>query len=286
MLKNKKWLLPVGAVGAVLASIICAHAIGPVPARFRANAFRSPLLSSAALRPLPEAMAPFGAAGRRLLNLPGSFMRAPLELQVTPAPRPRPRPAHLVVPVPRPTPAYRYTFQVLSAHREVTDRYDEIILEYAVRHHMNPRLIKAIIAAESEFSPAAVSPHDARGLMQIMPRTAEELGVPRQDLGEPDANIRAGSAYLEVLYVAAWKQYKLKGVNYADAPLWVVERIIAAYNAGPRALGRNSWMRQTRNYVRKVLLFYRCDVTEFRRSPTRVVRDGRTRLLPREDTLP
>ena len=196
--------------------------------------------------------------------MPGSIIAAPQEPHVRPT-----RKTPLVVPVPKATPAYKYTFHVLSEHPEITDRYDEIILANSLKHGMNPRLVKAIIAAESEFATEALSPHGARGLMQVLPITAEELGVPRSQLHDPEANIRVGTAYLERLYRAAWKQYKLKGVKYKDAPLWVVERIIASYNAGPRALTRNSFMHQTRNYVRKVLLFYRSDVSEFRRSPKR-----------------
>ena len=119
--------------------------------------------------------------------------------------------------------------------------------------------------------------------MQVLPETGEAMGVAPRDVDKTEANIRAGTAYLEKLYAAAWIQYRLKGVAYRDAPLWVVERIVASYNAGPRALTRNSWMRQTRNYVRKVLLFYRSDVSQFRRSPKRA---GPSRVLPREDTLP
>jgi len=221
--------------------------------------------------------AAFGLGGRLMRPAPGSIIAAPKD------PKPSPARIPLVVPVPKATPAYKYTFHVLSAHPEITDRYDEFILETSLRHGMNPRLVKAIIAAESEFSTEARSPHGARGLMQVLPITAEELGVPRSDLHDPQTNIRVGTAYLERLYRAAWKQYRLKGVKYQDAPLWVVERIIASYNAGPRALTRNSFMRQTRNYVRKVLLFYRSDVSEFRRSPKRA---GVVSALPRADTLP
>jgi hypothetical protein len=223
------------------------------------------------------------ALGFRLIPaVPGSVIEPPSELKVT---RP-PRRGSLVVPLPKATPAYKYTFRVLSEHREITDRYDDLILRFSLRHNMDPRLIKALIAAESEFSPAALSPHGARGLMQVLPITAEELGVPRSQLHDPQANIQVGTAYLERLYRAAWKQYRLKGVKYQDAPLWVVERIIASYNAGPRALTRNSFMRQTRNYVRKVLLFYHSDVSEFRRGPRLASHDGRPRQLPRVDTLP
>lgn len=196
---------------------------------------------------------------------------------------PKAKPAALVVSVPRPSPAYKYTFHVLSGHPEITDRYDDIILENASRRGLNPRLIKAIIAAESEFAGSALSPRGARGLMQILPHTAQELGYSRQALATPEGNIAAGSAYLAILYAAAWRQYRLNGTAYADAPLWVQERIVAAYNAGPRALTRDCWMRQTRNYVRKVLLFYHSDVSEFRRSPKR---PGPEPLLARVDTLP
>jgi soluble lytic murein transglycosylase-like protein len=221
--------------------------------------------------------AAFGMAGRIASPAPGSFISPPRSIKGSAASTP------LVVPVPQATPAYKYTFKIFSEHPEITGRYDEIILENSHRHGMDPRLVKAIIAAESEFSNEALSPHGARGLMQVLPITAEELGVPRTDLRDPQANVRVGTAYLERLYRAAWKKYRLKGVRYQDAPLWVIERIIASYNAGPRALVRNSFMRQTRNYVRKVLLFYRSDVTEFRRSPKR---SGGAFPLPRADVLP
>ena len=283
MSSTKKQSLLAWVVGVVFISILCAHAIGPDPGTLRESVSRGPLLAQATLAPLRgPAAAALGLGARLIPSAPGSVIASPADLKVT---RP-PRRAALVVPLPKATPAYKYTFRVLSEHPEVTDRYDEIILEGSLRHGMDPRLVKALIAAESEFSTEALSPHGARGLMQVLPITAEELGVPRAQLHDPQANIQVGTAYLERLYRAAWKQYRLKGVKYQDAPLWVVERIIASYNAGPRALARNSFMRQTRNYVRKVLLFYRSDVSEFRRGPRLASHDGRPRLRPRIDTLP
>ena len=280
MSSTKKQSLLAWVVGVVLFSILCAHAISPDPGTLRERVSRGPLLAQATLRPISAApTAAFGLGGRLRLPAPGSIIAPPKNRNVAPARRAAP----LVVPVPKVTPAYQYTFRVLSAHPEVTDRYDEFILENSLQHGMNPRLVKAIIAAESEFSTEARSPRGARGLMQVLPITAEEIGAPRADLQDPRANIRVGTAYLERLYRAAWKKYRLKGVKYQDAPLWVVERIIASYNAGPRALARNSFMRQTRNYVRKVLLFYRSDVSEFRRSPKRA---GVASRLPRSDLLP
>ncbi|MCX5794001.1 MAG: lytic transglycosylase domain-containing protein [Elusimicrobia bacterium] len=277
MSSTKRQSLLAWVVGVVLFSILCAHAVSPDPGTLRESVSRGPLLAQATLRPFPAIpSAAFGLGARLAPHSPGSSIAPPKDLKVT-------RRTPLVVPVPKPTPAYKYTFHVLSEHPEITDRYDELILENSLRHGMDPRLVKALIAAESEFSTEALSPHGAQGLMQVMPITAEELGVPRSALHDPQANIHVGTAYLERLYRAAWKQYRLKGVKYPDAPLWVVQRIIASYNAGPRALTRNSFMRQTRNYVRKVLLFYRSDVTEFRRSPKRA---GAADGLPRHDLLP
>ncbi len=199
----------VWAVGAVLASLLGAHAVSPNP--------------------------------RALNRLP---------------------PAPLVVPMPQPTPAYRYTFRALCSHPEITDRYDAIILREARKHHMDPRLIKAIIAAESEFSMKAISPRGARGLMQVLPITADEMRTPRQALSRAEGNVAVGTAYLELLYATAWKRHRFHAMAYEDAPPWLIQRIIAAYNAGPKALQHDHWRRQTRGYVRKVLLFYRSDVSK------------------------
>jgi soluble lytic murein transglycosylase-like protein len=223
--------------------------------------------------------AAFDMGGRIMAAGIGHVIAAPARLLNVP-------PRSLVIPKPKPTPAYKHTFNVLLKRPEITDRFDTLILEASQRHGLDPRLVKAVIAAESEFSPQALSPKGARGLMQVLPSTAEELGVPGSKLHDPEHGIRAGTAYLALLYRAAWKKYRLKGVGYKEAPLWVTERIIASYNAGPRALTRNSFVSQTRNYVRKVLLFYGSDVTEFRRAPQLAARPWRARSLPRTDTLP
>lgn len=172
-----------------------------------------------------------------------------------------------VIPSPKASRAYRRTFRVLRGRPQITDRYDQLILKYAHLHGLDPRLLKSIIAAESEFNRSARSPAGAIGLMQLMPHTAQEMGVSPGQLTDPEANIRAGAKYVEHLFQRAWRKYNLKGVRYQDAPVWVVQRVVAAYNAGPRFLYRNRWHRQTRHYVRKVLLFYQSDVTDIRRLP-------------------
>ncbi|MBI5623440.1 MAG: lytic transglycosylase domain-containing protein [Elusimicrobia bacterium] len=183
-------------------------------------------------------------------------------------------PASLVVPAPKPTPAYRRTFEILLKRQDLTDRYDRLILKYSKLNGLDPRLVKSIIAAESEFAPKALSPKGAGGLMQVMPRTAEEVGVSRRDLNDPEANIKAGTAYLAVLFRAAWFQYKLKGVPYSAGPAWLRQRVIASYNAGPRSLTNRHWLRQTRGYVRKVLLFYESPVADLRAAEPRSFLSG------------
>ncbi len=177
-----------------------------------------------------------------------------------------------VIPMPTETAAYRHTFSVLLDHPEVTDRYDEIIIKNAELYHLDARLLKSVIAAESEFFYGALSPRGAHGLMQVMPATAREMGVPFKNLNDPEDNIHAGAAYLARLFSAAWKYYKLGALSYADAPLWLKQRVIAAYNAGPRFLFHDRWYSQTKSYVRKVVLFYRSRVTEMRRAPSALQR--------------
>ena len=143
-------------------------------------------------------------------------------------------------------------------------RYDAAILRCAQQQRLNPRLVKSMVAAESDFTRDAVSDKGARGLMQLLPETAEEMGVSRRQLREPAANLRAGTAYLNWLYRAAWKQYGLEGVPYRDGPHWAQLRVVAAYHGGPAMLRRCAWPPKTRAYVSEVWRFYRCPATRLR----------------------
>ena len=207
----------------------------------------------------------FDASGRHaFLNIP-EMTGKPVLVRSKPKPLPKARRAAgpFTTAIPEvPPPPFKRTFNRLSDQPR-TNGYDDLIRSYAERFGLDARLVKSVIAAESEFTAGAVSPAGARGLMQVMPATSEYMGVPRRALFEPDANIRAGTAYLAHLFERAWKKYHLKGVSYRRAPAWLVQRIIAAYNAGPRFLAHRRLYRETRNYVRKVLLFYRSKVTEF-----------------------
>ncbi|MGE4403245.1 MAG: lytic transglycosylase domain-containing protein [Desulfobulbus sp.] len=107
----------------------------------------------------------------------------------------------------------------------------------ATEHGVDPLLIKAIIKAESNFDPTAVSPKGAQGLMQLMPATAKDLQV--ADPFDPQDNITGGTKYLRSLLD-----------NYG----WDLEMSIAAYNAGPgRVKGRIPNILETRMYIAKVL---------------------------------
>lgn len=187
--------------------------------------------------------------------------------------RPKPSDLHqeLVVPIPKETPAYRRTFNAMLSDPAKTDQWDEMILTYARIYKLDSRLLKSIMAAESEFDPKAVSPSGARGLMQVMPVTAAGVGVQPAHLNEPRSGVKAGAAYLQVLFEAAWRKFKLKGVRYTDAPMWVVQRVIAAYHAGPKFLTRLNLFPSTRAYVKKVVLFYHSKVTDLRRPKKRAV---------------
>lgn len=133
-------------------------------------------------------------------------------------------------------------------------RYDEIIERHARARGLRPDLVRAVIQVESAFDPYARSPKGALGLMQLMPATADDLGV--DDPFDPEANIRGGTAYLRELIDRF-------GGNE--------ELALAAYNAGPAAVERYGQAippyRETQDYVRKV----RARTEAVTRSSSRVV---------------
>ena len=103
--------------------------------------------------------------------------------------------------------------------------FREVVLQEAERAQLPPSLVAAVILQESEFHPAACSPVGARGLMQLMPETAEwihqalESKPGKPDLLEPTTNVRLGSTYLNYLCE------RFEGQEVA---------VLAAYNAGPQ----------------------------------------------------
>ncbi len=237
-------------------------ALGPLPA----EAIMSPASLDRlfdAMRPAP----PLETVPLHQYRIEPKRDTAPVLGKQTPPPAERRSiEAPLLVPLPLESPEYRYTFKVLMNRPKTTDRFDPIILRYGEKYRLNPRLLKAIIAAESEFVERARSPKGALGLMQLAPATAGEMGVAPESLEEPEANIRAGAAYLRHLFERAWRRYRLSpSLPFSRAPLWLVERVIAAYNAGPRFLVREKLFPETTQYVRKVVLFLRGPVATLRR---------------------
>lgn len=118
--------------------------------------------------------------------------------------------------------------------------YGEMIFETARRHKVNPQVVAALIRAESAGNIRAVSHKGARGLMQLMPATAERFGVRKDKLFDPKENLEAGIRYLSWLLD-----------QFPDD----LSKVLAAYNAGENAVLRYGGIppyRETRNYVRRI----------------------------------
>ncbi len=125
-------------------------------------------------------------------------------------------------------------------------RLSKLIREECENYGLDPFLILSVIEVESEFSPKAVSPSGAIGLMQIMPETAEfiagELGVSidgAKSLYNPLINVRFGIYYISFLV------NRFKSIEWA----------LAAYQSGPNSLSttQESFGKQLPDYVKKVI---------------------------------
>jgi hypothetical protein len=115
----------------------------------------------------------------------------------------------------------------------------EMLVRAGTEHNLDVDLLASVVKAESDGNARAVSHAGAQGLMQLMPKTATDLGV--QDSFQPDQNVRGGSTYLDALLT----KYK---DNLALA--------LAAYNAGPEAVDKYHGIPpygETRAYVARVI---------------------------------
>jgi soluble lytic murein transglycosylase len=126
--------------------------------------------------------------------------------------------------------------------RYSTNKYDDIIANASQQYDVSFPLLKAIIKAESDFDPQAVSKKGAKGLMQIMPENFKPLGI--KDPFDPSQNIHGGARYFKQMY----DRFKGK-----------LSLSLAAYNAGPTAVDHYKTVppyEETEEYVRRVLKFY------------------------------
>lgn len=156
-----------------------------------------------------------GAEGARWVNGPASVSKA------VPT-------ASIEVPVSVPS----------TAATSVPTRWREHVFSTAYKYSLSPELLEAVVWQESRWRPDAVSPAGARGLTQLMPATARQLGVDPQD---PYAAIEGGARYLRM-------QLDLFNGD--------VERALAAYNAGPGRVQRAGGIpaiRETQIYVASIM---------------------------------
>ncbi|MCB0333571.1 MAG: lytic transglycosylase domain-containing protein [Bdellovibrionales bacterium] len=122
-------------------------------------------------------------------------------------------------------------------------KHQEILLTAAYINELDPDLLRAIILLESGFKEHAISPRGAIGLMQLMPRTAKELGV--IDPYNPIQNIAGGAKYFAYL------------LKHFEGNM---ELALAAYNAGPAAVRKYNGIppfKETQHYIEKVTYAYK-----------------------------
>ncbi len=131
---------------------------------------------------------------------------------------------------------------VKSAHFQSAPALNQVVNSASAAYHLDPDLVNSVIHAESGFNSRAVSPKGARGLMQLMPSTASQLGV--HDAFDPEANVTGGSRYLREL---------LERYNFD------LVKALAAYNAGPERVEQYQGVppfRETRAYVARIVHEY------------------------------
>jgi soluble lytic murein transglycosylase-like protein len=116
---------------------------------------------------------------------------------------------------------------------------NELVNDASSRYRLDPDLVNSVIKAESGFNVRARSPKGAQGLMQLMPGTASQLGVP--NAFDPQANVEGGTKYLREL---------LERYNFD------IVKALAAYNAGPQRVERYGGVPpyyETRAYVARIV---------------------------------
>lgn len=135
--------------------------------------------------------------------------------------------------------ATAYSPAMTAARKDI----ELMVQQWAPQYSVDPALVMALIAMESNFNPKAVSPKKAQGLMQLIPATAERFGV--KNALNPLENLKGGLAYLR------WLMAYFKGE---------VALVLAAYNAGEETVERYRGIPpypETRNYVKQITRVYK-----------------------------
>jgi hypothetical protein len=190
-----------------------------------------------------DAISSYDKDDSTLVDLPADPQPAVIAQPVSPQATPVAVPAPAVAPAVPASPA-----TALKANR--TD-IDAMVKEIAAKYQLDPDFVASVIKAESNFNPHAVSRKGARGLMQLMPQTASQLGV--KDAFDPKANVEAGTAHLNALLE-----------QYHDDPV----KALAAYNAGAHRVQQYHGVppyRETRAYVAAIV----CDFNAKKRAQLR-----------------
>ena len=138
-----------------------------------------------------------------------------------------------------------HTLKLSSKYNSRTEKkinstiYAPLIHKASKRYNLPPALIKAVIHAESAFVNDAISKKGAQGLMQLMPDTADEIGV--HNAFDPSANILGGSRLLRK-YLDEFRSLK---------------KTLIAYNAGPTWVRKRKGMpKETKVYIKRVIKYY------------------------------
>lgn len=130
-----------------------------------------------------------------------------------------------------------------GSNSAATGDFKQIIQSASQKYGVDAKLVESVIQAESNFNPSAVSSAGAEGLMQLMPATAQELGV--SNSLDPEQNVDGGVKLLRSL------------LNSYDGN---VSLALAAYNAGPGAVNKYGGIppyKETQSYVQKILANYK-----------------------------